>query len=524
LLNDVISIIRVRLNEKPVAFVTRIDSSLPSVLNGDETRMRQILLNILSNAVKYTHEGSVTLAIKNTGNRKPAPGETIVLSFEVADTGIGIRAEDKDKLFGEFSRLDMRVNQGIEGTGLGLAITRRLCVLMGGTITMESRYGAGSVFTATVAQTVRDPAPFGGVDDTGYHDAGQPGIRFIAPEARVLIVDDIVTNLNVAEGLMAPYEMKIDCCTGGFEAVHLAEKNCYDVVFVDYMMPGMDGIETAAAIRALDTDYTKNLPLIALTANALSGMREMFLEKGFNGYLSKPIDIAELDDLLGKWIPKAKQREPVFQRDAALPVPAFQIEGVNTARGLTLTGGTETGYRKVLTTFRRDALDRLPRLAEPPAAGELNAFTIEVHALKSAAAAIGAALLSDEAAALEAAGRAGDLAVLSGQLPRFYADLEKMTEAIRAALETGGAERDGGDSAAFPSAAGTPGTAPHPAFAALRTALETQDIGTIDRILAELEEGPMDPGTREILERVSDLVLMAEFEKALLLVDGIVGT
>jgi signal transduction histidine kinase/ActR/RegA family two-component response regulator len=418
LLNDVLSIVRIRLNEKPVLFVTRIDSSLPAMLNGDEARIRQILLNILSNAIKYTREGSISLNI-NMAAPRPAKGDTVTLSFMIQDTGIGIKAGDMERLFGEFSRVDVSTNQGIEGTGLGLAIAKSLSTLMGGNIVVDSQYGRGSVFTVTLPQTVADPAPFAklekpetksvlvyddrqiyaeavlytldnlglsctmALDREGFlkrlalsawqfvftssrlfdeareileekspqtslvllADCGetmrldvrsiempvQPlsvvnilnngaqakeyrdkiekqAVRFTAPEALALVVDDIVTNLYVAKGLLTPYKIKIDCCTGGPEALRLAEQKPYDIVFLDHMMPGMDGIETARAIRALGGPYRK-VPFIALTANAVAGMKEMFLEKGFNDYLSKPIETAALDGILAKWIPKAKQKK-----------------------------------------------------------------------------------------------------------------------------------------------------------------------------------------------------------------------
>jgi signal transduction histidine kinase/ActR/RegA family two-component response regulator/HPt (histidine-containing phosphotransfer) domain-containing protein len=511
LLNDVIGIIRMRLDEKPVTLKTRIDGTLPSVLTGDKARVKQILLNILGNAVKYTKEGSITLTV---GKNSDTSQNIIVLFIEVADTGIGIKDEDMDKLFGEFSRMDMRLNQSIEGTGLGLAITRNLCRLMGGSVTAKSTYGQGSVFTVTLPQGVKDLSPPAYVETPETKQLPVYGAvkgGFIAPEARILLVDDITTNLNVAEGLMAPYKMKIDCCTGGLEAIHLIEQNSYDAVFVDHMMPGMDGLETAAAIRSLKNERAET-PLIALTANAAVGMREMYLKNGFDDYLSKPIDIADLDKILGRWIPKSKQQEALFPADLKNEVsPDFllQIEDVDTVAGLAMTGGTEAGYRKVLAAFRRDALERLPLLSAPAAEENLGDFTIHIHALKSAAAAIGAAALALEAARLEAAGKAGDRITVGEGLPRFCKNLEKTAENIGSFLESQGSV-SGGEAALLSKEAAE-------AFTLLRIALEKEDIGAVDRLLFALEQETLKDELQKTIEEISHLVLMAEFEKAALL-------
>ncbi|MDR2617903.1 MAG: response regulator [Treponema sp.] len=431
IINDVIAIIRMRLTEKPVHFITRIDGSLPTTLIGDETRVRQVLLNLLTNAVKYTREGSITLSISRRDGGREKTGQDggeprILIAFEVADTGIGLKKENMEKLFGNFVQFDKERNRGVEGTGLGLAISRNLCLLMGGDITVESVYGQGSVFTALIPQRVKDDTPFALVEkpetkpalvyenrphyaeslvytldnlgtpcaavrtsadftaqlarggwrfiftapslfdevrellqnsgsgaeaepklallleygeaarpdmytlfmpvqptavanilndtksDAGYHETETPGVRFTAPDARILIVDDIEINLDVAEGILDPYQMSIDRATGGLEAVQLVRENQYDLVFMDHMMPGMDGIEATAAIRSWEKSQNKSeMPIVALTANAISGMKEMFLEQGFNDYVSKPIEIAKLDEIMSQWIPAGKRIKSV---------------------------------------------------------------------------------------------------------------------------------------------------------------------------------------------------------------------
>jgi signal transduction histidine kinase/CheY-like chemotaxis protein len=448
LLEDCVNIIRMRLSGKSIAFITNIDSSLPSLLFGDMSRVRQILLNLLNNAVKYTTAGSITFTVREAP-ASTRTGGNITLIYEIADTGTGIKNEDLKKTFGNYVQFDLKRSRGTEGTGLGLAISRNLCRFMGGDITVRSVYGEGSVFTVTLSQKVINSEPLSRVEhpekfrvlvyekrklqgagalamfknlgiscalasntdefrrylqsllweqaggilkmslnqssekrqiqnrsyvflpssllnegqeileelspgdlamDTPdltlvllaeYNDVRWPGIptlmlpiqprdaaalfngtknddgperetprpRFTAPEAKVLIVDDIITNITVAEGLLEHYKMQIHSCTSGLESVKMAGENEYDIVFMDHMMPGMNGIEAAAAIRALDRDYVIFMPIIALTANAVLGMREMFMDQGFDDYLSKPIDIVKLDEIIGEWIPLSKRKK-----------------------------------------------------------------------------------------------------------------------------------------------------------------------------------------------------------------------
>jgi signal transduction histidine kinase/CheY-like chemotaxis protein len=343
ILNDVVTIIGIRLHEKPLEFKVNIDSSLPCLLFGDEIRIRQILLNLLNNAVKYTKEGYIEFRVSGeiTGT------ETINIKFEISDSGIGIKEEDLKKIFGNFVRFDNDKNRNIEGTGLGLAITYSLCRLMGGNVSVTSVYGKGSVFTAVLPQKILDAAPIGGnisggepwrpapAEGAAYEnnipEQADSEVSFTAPNARILIVDDVPINLLVAEGLLAPYKMRIDCCTGGAEAISLMEKNRYDLVLMDHLMPEMNGIETTAKIRALEAQAAEGslhpqpeemngekekhkpheslsrIPVIALTADAIIGMKEMFLESGFDDYLSKPIEISTMHAIIKKWIPKEKQ-------------------------------------------------------------------------------------------------------------------------------------------------------------------------------------------------------------------------
>jgi signal transduction histidine kinase/FixJ family two-component response regulator/HPt (histidine-containing phosphotransfer) domain-containing protein len=624
LVNDTVNIIRMRLDEKPIRFFTNIDGRIPNNLFGDEVRLRQILLNLLSNAAKYTERGHISLTI----TVEKQDEKQVWLKYTVSDTGKGIKPEDQEKLFNEFVQVDTKRNRGVEGTGLGLAITKRLCLLMGGDISMESEYGKGSLFTAVIPQGIDTPEPFAAVEDPadkkvlvyegrviyaqsvcwslqnmsvpytmvtnlddftaalfreewtlvlsgyGLHDrikqvmekpgAVFPGgkkpmlalmvewgteayipnvrfvslpvqslsianvlngktdnknysanggllgvIRYIFPEARLLVVDDIPTNLKVAEGLLSPYKVKVDGCLSGAEAVELVKHIKYDIVFMDHMMPDMDGIEATMYIREWEAgqgrDRSEQIPIIALTANAVSGAREMFIEKGFNDFIAKPIDISKLDDVLNRWIPKEKRERGEKQTlMEGSPVSLF-IEGLDIAKGIAMTGGTEAGYRSVLTIFRKDAEQRLKFLHEEQGAGSLPDFIINVHALKSASASIGASVISAQAAGLEKAGKEGDLAFIQKNLGVFTEQLANLVNGINAFLETD--KTSAGKSASDPELL--------PLLRELESALKSQNISGIERLLDILNEKPLDGEIREALTKISDDVLVTELEGAL---------
>ena len=417
LVNDVISIIRMRVLDSNLRFAVNIDSHIPGELIGDETRIRQILLNILNNAVKYTEKGYVSFTVGG----EIINDDTIMLTMEVMDSGKGIKEEDIEKLFGEYVQIDIEKNRGIEGIGLGLAITWNIVKAMDGDINVYSEYGKGSIFTITLPQKFSSPEAMASVyepeeksvlvyerreifansivnsidnlgvkctlassneelleilsstafsfifisyglleknreivtkfganskvvlltefgeaipdkslnilampvysisianilngisDSFNYGDSEESIVRFAAPDATVLVVDDIKTNLKVAEGLLLPYKMRIDLSTNGADAIEAVKNKHYDIIFMDHKMPGMDGVETTLNIRALEDEYFKTVPIIALTANAVSDIREFFMQNGFSEFISKPIDTVKLNSLLGK-IGRASCRERV---------------------------------------------------------------------------------------------------------------------------------------------------------------------------------------------------------------------
>ncbi len=447
-LNDVLSIIRVRLQDAPIDLQVKIDPDLPSHMVGDEIRVRQVLINILGNAVKYTEEGFINFAVsgKKVQNEQGIPGEAILLSFEVKDSGLGIKPDDLQTLFTDFARVRDAKSQKIEGTGLGLGIARRLCQQMGGDIVVESVYGEGSTFTITFVQQVKDWTPVGELDTAQIRVETPDKVGFVAPQAKVLLVDDLPSNLVVGKGLLSFYDIDTVCCEGGKASVRLVQEQDFDLVLMDHMMPEVDGIEAMLRIRGLPDDKYRKLPIIALTANAVSGMKEMFLTSGFDDFLSKPIELYKLEALLEKWIPKEKRqpapaagakqaaRHTHAGNDAASDDLLLRIDGVDVALGLERIDGDMELYLTLIDMFLKDTAARLSLWAEPPKEEMLHSFTIQTHAMKSALASLGAMELSAQAGVLETAGKSGNLAVIADKLPAFHAALEKLCQDLRDAV------------------------------------------------------------------------------------------
>ena len=305
MLNDIINMAGIRAKEKNLEFIVNVDPNLPVKLFGDEVRLKQIVMNILINAVKYTEQGSVTL---NVGFA--SAGESAVkIDFSVSDTGIGMKEEALEKLFIPFERLDEVRNRHVEGTGLGLAISQKLLAMMGSKLKVKSEYGVGSTFSFSVEQKVEDPTPIGDVKDALKLLKDEEAVyseTFKAPEAKVLVVDDIKVNVKVFMGLLKQTEVKVEGAYSGIEAVEKCECNDYDVIYMDHMMPEMDGIEAMRRIRTSENGRNKKTPMIIMTANATHGAREEYLKEGFDDYISKPLEPAALEQSLIDYLPKEK--------------------------------------------------------------------------------------------------------------------------------------------------------------------------------------------------------------------------
>jgi CheY-like chemotaxis protein/HPt (histidine-containing phosphotransfer) domain-containing protein len=633
LLNDVISIVRMRMIDSPLRFVVNVDSNLPNELIGDELRIRQVLINILENSVKYTEKGFIAFAVSGV----ITDDSSILLTLEVRDSGRGIKQEDLDKLFSEFIRVDTEFSSNIQGVGLGLPITRSLVVAMGGDITVESVYGTGSTFTVTLPQeihnhnriasvtsperknvlifdrreayadslastlsnlgvsfeiatsaaelyelteknkfsnvfisyplyceykdvfdgsraiithltefgeTVPDKSMHslampvhaisiantlnGVADSFSYSYGSEPTVRIEAPGARVLVVDDIKTNLMVANGLLAPYKMQVDLCDGGAQAVELAAANRYDMIFMDHRMPNVDGIEAMRRIRKMGASdrYYYRLPIVALTANAVAGMRELFLDNGFSDFIPKPIDTIRLNEVLEQWLPKSKQERSsgdppgAAAGDAAANGQAnlgiVAICGVDAAKGVVLSGGNASIYYETLRVFCDDARERMIQIKGILEEHDLDLYTTTVHALKGASANVGADEISAAAFALEMAGQRGDQAYIDEHNDAFLAALGKLAADIAAALPSAGADND---KASDPIQvqqflAG---------LASLKTALEGMDINAIDQYVNSLMASDLASEEETSVRSIAKLVLLGDYDEAITLIDSILS-
>ena len=300
LLKDIVSTFSLRMSEKNLSFIVNADENIPSVLNGDEVRIKQILMNLLSNACKYTAKGYVKLNV--SGERKD---DKFVLRVAVEDTGIGIKEENIDKLFESFERVDEKKNRNIEGTGLGLNITKNLLHLMDSEIKVKSRYGAGSVFSFEIEQDIISDEPLGDINESvtkyaNHNDSND----FIAPEGRILVVDDNAVNLAVMKGLLKKMQVIVDTAESGAECIEKAKINKYHIIFMDHLMPIMDGIETLHKMNETEENLNKDTPVIALTANAVSGARELYMAEGFDDYMTKPINMKIIEKIMRKYLPE----------------------------------------------------------------------------------------------------------------------------------------------------------------------------------------------------------------------------
>ncbi len=302
LFHDLVILTKLRAEKKHLNLQTEISPDIPSKLFGDEVRIKQIIANFLSNAVKYTKEGTITI----TAHTQSGEGNSVMLVIKVSDTGIGIREEDIPKLFTSFERLDPRQNRHIEGTGLGMAISKQLITAMNGDITVESQYEKGSTFTAMIPQTIVDATPIGNLEQRFQKVQGNSKKYtpcFTARDAAILVVDDNPVNIAVVSGLLKKTEVSITSANSGEECLSLIKKQHYDIILMDHLMPSMDGVQTLEKMKLMPDNLCQTTPVIALTANAVSGAKEMYLSAGFTDYLPKPVDSVKLEAILMKYLP-----------------------------------------------------------------------------------------------------------------------------------------------------------------------------------------------------------------------------
>lgn len=425
LINDVVTMLQMKAEQKGLELIVQVEESIPNQLYGDEGRIRQILVNLLNNAVKYTKKGSVSFTVR--GIREEG---SFTLEASVKDTGIGIKEEDMDRLFRDFERLDLKENRNVEGTGLGLAITRNLVEMMHGTLQVESVYREGSTFTVRLPQTVLAEEPVGDFkqrfeefmkQQSDYHES------FVAKNAKILVVDDNEMNLLVIKNLLKKTEVQVTTCQSGEECLRQIENTHYDIVLLDHMMPKMDGIETLQRAKELQTSLCKNTPFIALTANAISGVKEMYLEAGFDNYLSKPVIGKALEKMIVKYLPEELVEKVTSRKEtkdtekpaistvapAAEENPAEKL--INTAMGLAYSCDSEEMYRELLSMFVDTWQEKKTQIEEAYQAEDWKNYTVYVHALKSSSLSLGAEKLSDLAKQHEMAGKERNLLFIQEQ-------------------------------------------------------------------------------------------------------------
>ncbi|MDR2747351.1 MAG: response regulator [Treponema sp.] len=454
LFNDICSMQSFIAGQKSLEFRSTCSPSVPGFMYADETRIHQIFTNVINNAVKYTKEGGVSFTL-DTGSFPEDDSGREYLIARISDTGIGIKHEHIPLLFESFQQMDTRENRGIEGTGLGLAIVRQLITLMNGFIRVESEYGGGSVFTVYIPLVRGDPAKAdSSFADSAFTDKSSGDRRQIIARkgVRTLVVDDVPANLTVAGGLLNRCRIFPDTAEDGQEAVDLVrksfdEKRPYDIIFMDHMMPGMDGIEAVRRIRELEKSRQSrdggfpHIPVICLSANAVQGAKELFLSSGMDGFISKPIDVSALNAALRKFLPEGKYTcagpedtappEKLNGREECILGELAKIGEMDTVRGLHYAAGSFEIYASTLKQFSAGMEKGLAVIHAALASEDWNSYTVQVHAYKGICAAIGAASLSGWGERLEEASKNGNKPVCRAETGAFCSALEEFNRALR---------------------------------------------------------------------------------------------
>ena len=409
ILFNIFNMIRIKAEKKKLEFTITVDEALPNELIGDDIRVTQIIVNLLNNAVKYTPEGSVSLDVSG---EKGEDG-CVYLRFSIKDTGIGIKEEDLSTLFKDFQRLDLTKNRNIEGTGLGLAITHRLVHLMGGNIDVKSVYGSGSEFTVILPQKLNGDELIGKFDENKIAAPVKHRkykASFTAPEAEILIVDDNNMNLMVIRNLLKKTKVQLTECMNGFDALRAMQTKRFDVILLDHMLPEMDGIETLKKSKTLEDNKCEGVPVIALTANVISGIKDMYIEAGFDDYIGKPVDGTELENMLMKYISPEKIRNAGSSNEIAAAQNVTdnneKSEHIDVGLGMKYCGDNKEMYLEILGIYCEMHDEIKADLEKALAEDNWKNYTVNIHGLKSNSLNIGASTLSKICLELEKAGKA----------------------------------------------------------------------------------------------------------------------
>lgn len=437
-LKEISNMVILKLIDKNVELIFHVKESIPSVLKGNEIQVKQIFTNILNNAAKYTKRGYIRMNVD-----WEREGDNAIIKVSIEDTGCGIKEESIPTLFDSFQRADMIKNRTIEGTGLGLAICKKLVESMGGKISVRSSYGVGSVFSFTITQKIVNEEPLGDYDELEMPGMDEPEKTFIAPLAKILVVDDNITNLKVAQGVLTMYQVRVDTALSGKECLEKIEKNNYHMIFMDQMMPEMDGIETTKLIRLNDNPQIRNMTVIALTANAISGTKEMFLQSGFQDYVAKPISLSNIETILKKYLPSDiihyvdRQETDTDYSEVVIKIPYVDVDA-----GLANYGNNKGKYLQILKFIYDDGAMHYARIKDYLEGEHYREYIYEVHALKGIMAGIGATQLAEFARLQEYAARDGKLDVVKRESGLMLSQYEDMLVNIRDVLNDCGILRE----------------------------------------------------------------------------------
>ena len=499
LINDVYNMVKFKAEQKNLEFIIKVDEKLPSILFGDDIRIKQILINLLSNAVKYTHEGSVLLEIYPVSENE--------IYFGVTDTGIGIKEEDLSRLFVAFDRMEESRNRMIEGTGLGLNIASALLRMFSSELKVKSEYGKGSVFSFTIRQEIVDATPLGKMDMTAKnHSHASYTPVFVAPDAKILVVDDNSMNRKVFINLLKRTKLNITEAESGMECIEITEKEKFDIIFMDHMMPEMDGLETLRRIKANHDNHNRYTPVIALTANAVVGAKEFYLEAGFNGFLSKPIDPEKLE----KTISSNLNYELLMDTSSAEDEQPAELPVIN---------GIDWGYaqlhfsdRKSLTETIRmfsaaakgDAAELDTYYRDIIGGGSAESYRVKVHSMKSSAALIGIIQLTGMAMELEHAARNNDINTIKALHAVFTERWLSYPHLLRELISDDNSPKKN--------------AAEHTAdiqriLADIHNAAENMDIDALDALSKQLDEYSFDDAMADKVDQIKTYILNFDIEK-----------
>ena len=516
LLNDVVNMFSVKAEEKYLKFYVEVNPELPNSLYGDDVRIKQIIVNLLGNAIKYTEKGSVTLLVDGSVNR-----DWVTLRVQVKDTGIGIKEEDRKKLFDAFERVDLKRNRNVEGTGLGLTITGNLLKMMNSELQVESVYGEGSNFHFELLQRISSGEKIGDFRKRIEQSRHESNYRvvFCAPDAKVLVVDDNAMNRSVFRNLVKQTKVQVTDVDSGMAALREVAQNHYDLIFLDHMMPEMDGVETFRHMKEMENNQCKDTPIIMLTANAVVGAREEYLREGFHDFLSKPIEPDKLEKMIQKYLPQEllQEADPMdvlnMDNTNTSEVELPEIEGVDWSYGRLhlpddeLLLSTTVKFYKTIPEEKEKIAKLFTQLEDPES---LNEYRIRVHAIKGLTATIGIMQLSAMAKALETAVKQNNLEKAVRIHPLFMEELEATGEKLRILAPEEEPKEKADPMQALPM------------FGMLRGALDDRDYDTADALMEQLLQYEYSGEIQEEIRNLEGLLLNLKAEEAIEVCDRII--